>query len=127
MAINLNNAENEEGVWVEYDEDVSFKLRHLSPKKTAAIRKKFVTRKLTAGSWSESVQDKDTKKHDKALYDHIIEDWKGVELGNVDAECTADNKVILMDYSIDISNFIIEKAKNIYEQKEQKVEEEIKN
>ena len=128
MAINLSNANKEEGIWVEYDEDVSFKIRHLSPKKTQDMRKGFLKRKTIGGMVHEEMTEKDQKSFDNALFDYMIEDWKGIVLDeNVPAECTKENKIKLMNYSIDVSAFILEKARKIYEQKAVSQEQEIKN
>lgn len=127
MAINLENIDSEVGVWVEYDEDVSFKLRHLSPKKVSDIRKKFISKKIVGGVRQEEIKDKDQKKFDLALYDHIIEDWEGIKLHGSNAECNRENKTKLMNGSIDISVFILDEAKKIHEEKIEVDENEEKN
>ena len=127
MAINLNNLTKEDGVWVEYDDDVSFKIRHLIPPKVAAMRKKYVTKKRKAGVLEENISDANQTKFDEELFDYILEDWKGVVIGNEAAECNKENKAKLMTNSINISLFVLEKSREIHETDLEIQADEVKN
>lgn len=113
MGADLNAAE---GVWVEYDNDVSFKLRYASPEIIRKIRKGYTKKRWRRNEQIEIVND---DAFDTELWDKIIEAWKGITMSNTntgkeeEAPCTKENKTKLIDISADHGNFILEKATDI--------------
>lgn len=110
MKLNLTGV-SEEGIWVRYDDDVEFKIRYVSP---AFARKSRL--KHTKPKWFRGQQTDDTNQQawNDDLVDHMLEDWKGVELeSNVPAPCTKENKQKLMDLSGSHATFIIEQAQDL--------------
>ena len=48
----------------------------------------------------------DEKRADELIWDFCIVDWQGVEVDGIDLECTKENKVRLMNTSVDFVNRI---------------------
>jgi hypothetical protein len=123
MGFDLNQ-DLTDGVWVEYDTDVSFKIRYLMPEKMDEIRNRCAKKKWRQG---QQVTETDDKRLNEMLADYVIEDWKGIsENGNM-ASCTPPNKIRLIGKSIEISNFIFGIAGDIANFEKQKREIELKN
>ena len=121
MAFNID-ADLTEGVWVDFDTDVSFKVRYLMPEKAEDIRKACSKKKWRGGNMDERLDD---AKHTRMLADYIIQGWKGVVAGDGSpVDCNAANKVKLLGKSIEISNFIFQTAGDIanFEQKKREME-----
>lgn len=95
----------DEGVWVEYDEEVSFKIRYLSPETTRKIRKSFLKSKYRR---HEKVEEIDEDGFNDALINHMIIDWKGIEFDGKPAKCDIINKKMLVDLYGDVGIFVIE-------------------
>lgn len=98
MAINIDKAPvMAEGVWFGFDEDVSFKIRYLSPEDARRLRKKHVKKRFKHGSETEKI---DEDAYNNSLTDYMIADWKGVELETgKPAACDLINKKKLVDIS----------------------------
>ena len=103
-----------EGIWVEYDTDVSFKIRYASPEIIRGIRKGHIKK-----SWrnSERVEIVNEVASDEHLWDKMIEDWKGITEGigegEVPAPCNKANKLKLIAISAEHGNFILENARDL--------------
>jgi len=113
-----------EGVWIKYDDDVSFKIRYLSPKAGRKLRKPLVKTKWRA---SEKVEEVNEQLFDDALIDYMVIDWKGIEFGGKKAECTLENKKKLTELFSDVAVFILESAKDHASFIEQKEATALKN
>lgn len=118
----------DEGVWAEFDDDVSFKIRCSTPDYIKKSRKKHTKIRWKANQKVEDMNTKEEANWTKELWDHIIQDWKGIEIDKVPAECSADNKDRLIKMSGRHANFIQDFSMDIdnYRDKEQQ-EKEVKN
>lgn len=104
-----------EGVWVEFDNDVSFKVRYASPEVIRKIRKGHTKRGWRQNARIETVND---DAFDAELWDKVIEDWKGIVIPDdtgkeIIAPCTKENKLKLIDISAEHGSFILEQATDI--------------
>ena len=119
-----------EGVWVEFDNDVSFKVRYASPEVIRNIRKGHTKRRWRSNQQIEIVND---DEFDAELWDKMIEAWKGVTMFDSEgktgeAPCTKENKLKLIDISAEHANFILEKSTDISTFNDiQQEDKEIKN
>tara|TARA_R100001530_G_scaffold87103_1_gene60671 strand:- start:8960 stop:9382 length:423 start_codon:yes stop_codon:yes gene_type:complete len=123
-----------EGIWAEYDEDVSFKIRFASPESIRKSRNKYVKTKMRGGVRQEIEMSKtDNEKWDADLWDMMVEDWKGVVTTDntgkqTPLECTKVHKKLLADKSGAHANFIMDFAQDINNFVDEKqTEEELKN
>jgi len=127
MKLDLGKAEKLiEGVWAEYDNDVKFKIRYVSPKHSRMSRRKFTKMKNIQGIRQEQMSRSDEDKWDIDLWDYMIEDWKGIEIDNNPAPCTKENKKLLADHSADHATFIMDFAmsiSNYQDSQQQEIEE----
>ena len=125
-----NKLSSSEGVWVEYDNDVSFKVKFVSPEIIRGIRKGHTKKRWRSNQQIEIIND-DT--FESELWDKMIEDWKGITVpdssGNdIEAPCTKENKSKLVAVAAEHANFILEKATDISTFTDVKQEDkEIKN
>ena len=112
MKLDLNTADKleAEGIWVEYDKDVSFKIRGTSPKIVQKIRSGNVKKKWRNNQRVEDIND---DKYETDLWDYLIEDWKGIYLGEGEAKPTRENKKKLAELSTEHANFVLEYASDI--------------
>lgn len=125
MALDLKETPKmEEGVWVDYDEDLSFNIRYLSPKAARKLKKPLVKTKWRGG---EKVEDFNEDAYNDALIDYMVIDWEGVEIDGKKAECNLANKKKLTELFSEISVFILEAAKDYSEFTEQKEAKALKN
>jgi len=109
MKLDLNNVEIE-AKWFEYDDDVEFKLKYISPEAGRRIRVKHTKKKWKKGVHEEVVND---DAYSDELADYIIADWKGIEVGDQPAPCTIEWKKKLLDASTDHARFIYNVAQDI--------------
>lgn len=117
-----------EGTWVDYDDEISFKIRYVSPKFSRMSKKKYTKTKVIRGSRQENMSRTGEEEWDKDLWDHMIEDWKGITINGKPAECNRENKKMLSDCSTDHANFIMEYAMSVANFQDKEVtEEEVKN
>ena len=115
--------------WVEYNEDVKFKLRALDRKTMSELRKKATKKKYTATpSGRQIVEEVDDELFDALVFDHIISGWEGI----VDEEgkplpCTKENKLMLVNSAPTLANWLLDEAMALFETLSRKKEEELKN
>lgn len=112
LVLSKNNKMNE-GIWFEYDTEVAFKIRYLSPEKVRQLRKPHVKTKWVRGEQVETIND---DAFNDSLNDYIIADWRGVESEpGKKADCSLENKKKLVDVNGDVTSFILEMAQNLYQ------------
>ena len=122
MKINIGRNQ-EEGIWIVFDEDVSFKIRPGSPKTM-----RMAARKAKKAVGTDDDVNKFVDIQDRELWDWILEDWKGVYINEeTEAECTIENKLKLIEFSHDHSNFILKQSLNLSNFLAIKKEKEEKN
>ena len=104
-----------EGVWIEFDNDVSFKIKYASPEIIRKLRKGHTKKRWRGGV---RIDDTNEDAFESELWDKVIVEWKGItnpdESGKeVEAPCTTKNKLKLIAVSAEHANFIIERAGDI--------------
>ncbi len=126
MTLNISeNPKFEEGVWVEFDEDVSFKVRYTTQDTIRKIRKKFVKKKWKRG---QEVEDVNEDGASDALYDYILIDWKGIELEpKKPAKCTPENKKKLINVCANAALFVLHSAQDLANFRDKQEAQEVKN
>lgn len=114
-----------EGVWFDFDEDVKFKLRYVTPEFVKKSRLKHVKKKFFKGQEQEVVNQSDW---DAEMIDYIIEDWQGV-IGQdgQPAPCTKENKMAVVMLSASHSTFIFQHASELEHFMNEQKENELKN
>ena len=125
MALNID-ADVSESIWKEYDNDVSIKIRPLTPEYVRESRKKY-TKKSTVQR-GLTVDNVNEDKWDAALTDHMVDDWKGIvdKEGNpVPCELIAKKK--LLDKFPDLANWIFKTARELAEELATVKGEQLKN
>lgn len=122
------NSKLEDGQWVDYDEDVKFCIRYSSPKFIRESRARHIKNKYRQGQKIEEMSKQAEKEWDADLWDHMIKDWKGIEIEGKPAVCNKENKKLLGDRSSDHANFVLDYSTSIGNYQEvEKVETELKN
>lgn len=108
MALNIGKTKGmDEGVWVDYDEDVSFKLRFLSPDAVRKVKQPLEKTKRDHRT-GQKTKDVDEIKLTMALLDYVIVDWKGIVIDGKTAKCTLENKRQLAGISTKAVTFIMD-------------------
>ena len=119
MALKLDKTKDmDDGIWVEYQEGVEFKVRYLLPEKIRQLRKNHVKMKMKRGQLQEVVND---DAYNEDLVDYMVVDWKGVELKGKPVECNKENKLLLSNVNGNVFLFILdyaEEAQNFFADKE---------
>jgi hypothetical protein len=93
---------SEEGIWVDWKDGVSVKLR-MSPELLQKIRKTCTKKIMDKGVIREEL---DAEHFDEMLNEQVILDWKGITNEGKPFPCTPENKALLMKKSVAFSTFI---------------------
>jgi hypothetical protein len=127
MALNID-ADVGQGIWCEYDEDVSIKIKAMTPEFLRKSKNKFVIKKKSKRRNAGEEESFDEDGWDDHLVDYVIEDWKGiVNTNNETVPCVSENKKILMDKFSSLKVWILQESRNLAETIAEVKSNEIKN
>lgn len=120
------DADVSESVWKEYDNDVSVKIRPLTPEYIKESRKKNTKKNtMQRGLVVENVNE---DKWDDDLSDHMIDGWKGiVDKDNKLVPCELNYKKRVLNKFPDLANWIFKTARELAEELATVEGEQVKN
>jgi len=114
---------NGEGIWMDYNEEVSVKVRPITKNLMRDFRKKATRKKGFRG-----VGDVNEDAYDCAIFEHAIEDWEGIVVPSGEKlECNAKNIGLVVSRLINFSAWVVESSMACAENAEVELAEEIKN
>lgn len=113
MALNLLKT-MDDGIWKDYDADVSFKIRPFTPKIARDTKKANTSSKKDGGKLIEVVNN---DRWNIDILDYVIQDWKGIEDGSSNPlSCIRENKVILDQKFSSIIAWVMEISSGLAEE-----------
>lgn len=98
------------GIWIEYPDepDEQYKIRPLTPDGFQHFR--TISTKKVRDRAGQYVDKPDEDRYRELLWDHLLEEWKGVMAGTTPVPCTLENKLKLAGMSSARANWIVETA-----------------
>ncbi len=112
-----------EGVWCDYDEKVSVKVRPMTRAKLRELKQQATQKKK-----GFRLPQFENELFERLSYDYLIEDWKGIVTPKGEpVPCTEKNKVAVCNVFIPFEAWLTATSAELAEQSEQEKGEEIKN
>ena len=127
MKINIDDISN--GVWVDYQEGATLKIRPLPASKQEELKKEASHDVLKIERGERIITQKlDGFKYEQLLRDWMIEEWKGiVDRNDKPIPCSPKMKFIILDYDHDMRAFVLDTALKIAAIKRSQQEQNSKN
>lgn len=121
----VDKSSQNEGTWVDYSKDTSFKIAYAQNPRYLKIRERLVN---THGKGRNKTLDADAQSFvtTQSLAEGVLLDWKGVSDGKSEVEYNADVGQQALSDNPDLLDFVVSYAIDIENYRREEVEEKAK-